>query len=65
MCDLCGGSLAQRKDDNEETVKTRLQVFKDTIEPVLAHYEATGRLAKIDASQEPESVFSKLKEITK
>ncbi|MCR9205554.1 MAG: nucleoside monophosphate kinase, partial [Halobacteriovoraceae bacterium] len=39
VCDLCGSELNQRKDDNEETVKTRLQVFKDTIAPVLAHYE--------------------------
>lgn len=64
-CDLCGASLTQRKDDNEETVKTRLQVFKDTIEPVLAHYESTGRLARVDASQAPEQVFGALKEITK
>ena len=64
-CDLCGASLTQRKDDNEETVKTRLQVFKDTIEPVLAHYESTGRLARVDASQAPEQVFTALKDITK
>ncbi len=64
-CDLCGASLTQRKDDNEDTVKTRLQVFKDTIEPVLAHYEASGRLARVDASQAPEQVFTALKEIAK
>lgn len=63
-CDLCGSSLTQRKDDNEETVKTRLQVFKDTIEPVLAHYESSGRLARVDASKAPEEVFSALKAIT-
>ncbi len=64
VCDKCGGELTQRKDDNEETVKTRLQVFKETIDPVLAHYEATGRLARIDASQDPESVFGALKAVT-
>jgi adenylate kinase len=64
VCDKCGGELTQRKDDNEETVKTRLQVFKETIDPVLAHYEASGRLARIDASKEPESVFAALKAVT-
>lgn len=64
VCDLCGGELAQRKDDNEETVKTRLQVFKETIEPVLKHYEESGRLARLDASQAPNSVFDGLKNLT-
>lgn len=65
VCDKCGGELTQRKDDNEETVKTRLQVFRDTIEPVLAHYEASGRLARIDASKAPEEVFGALEAVTK
>lgn len=65
VCDKCGSELTQRKDDNEETVKTRLQVFKDTIEPVLAHYETTGRLARVDASKAPEEVFGALQAITK
>lgn len=63
-CDLCNSELTQRKDDNEDTVKTRLQVFKDTIAPVLAHYEESGRLSRLDASQAPEKVFSELKNIT-
>jgi adenylate kinase len=65
VCDKCGAELTQRKDDNEDTVKTRLGVFKETIEPVLAHYESEGRLGRIDASMEAEAVFSALKEITK
>lgn len=65
VCDKCGGKLAQRKDDNEETVKTRLQVFKDTIEPVLSHYEESGRLARLDASRAPDEVFQDLRNITK
>ena len=64
VCDLCGESLAQRKDDNEETVKTRLQVFKDTIDPVLAYYEESGRLARIDASLAPDVVFAALRDLT-
>ncbi len=64
-CDKCGADLMQRKDDNEETVKTRLGVFKEAIEPVLAHYKAEDRLGVIDASAGADEVFDKLKEITR
>lgn len=63
VCDKCGGTnLQQRKDDNEETVKTRLNVFRDTIGPVLKHYEAQGRLLKVDASASSDAVFKSIKE---
>tara|TARA_R110000868_G_scaffold406763_1_gene687442 strand:- start:272 stop:910 length:639 start_codon:yes stop_codon:yes gene_type:complete len=63
VCDKCGGSnLQQRKDDNEETVKTRLGVFRDTIEPVLAHYKAQDRLVRVDASKESDAVFKQIKQ---
>lgn len=64
ICDKCGGELTQRKDDNEETVKTRLQVFRDTVEPILSYYEKSGRLGRIDASQAPDAVFESLKKQT-
>lgn len=64
VCDKCGGELAQRKDDNEQTVKTRLQVFKETVEPILSYYEDQGRLGRIDASKAPDSVFESLKKQT-
>lgn len=63
ICDKCGGSnLQQRKDDNEETVKTRLNVFRETIGPVLKHYEAKGRLLTVDASEKSDAVFNAIKE---
>tara|TARA_R110000868_G_scaffold193654_1_gene438841 strand:+ start:1216 stop:1854 length:639 start_codon:yes stop_codon:yes gene_type:complete len=63
VCDKCGGSnLQQRKDDNEETVKTRLGVFRDTIEPVLAHYKAQDRLVRVDASGASDAVFKEIKQ---
>ncbi|MCP4912633.1 MAG: nucleoside monophosphate kinase [Oligoflexia bacterium] len=65
-CDKCGGTnLQQRKDDNEETVKTRLDVFKNTITPVLEYYESQGRLARLDASAGAEEVFGQLEKTVK
>lgn len=62
VCDKCQGTdLVQRKDDNEESVKTRLGVFKSTIEPVLAYYESKGALRKIDASSGSDVVFEQVR----
>lgn len=42
VCDLCGGSLIQRKDDTEETILHRLEVYEKNTLPLLAYYEAKG-----------------------
>ncbi|GAB4404285.1 MAG: adenylate kinase [Bacteriovoracaceae bacterium] len=62
ICDKCGSTeLNQRKDDNEDTVKKRLGVFKETIEPVLKYYGLQNRLVRLDASKGSEEVFEELK----
>ncbi len=58
ICDVSGEPLIQRKDDNEETVRNRLGVFKSTIEPVLDYYEKQGALVRLDASKTLEDVFA-------
>ena len=35
VCDLCGGEVIKRTDDNETTVKHRLNIYKSETEPVL------------------------------
>ncbi len=64
-CDKCGavGSLAQRKDDTEEVVSNRLQIFKDTVDPMLAFYKAKGVLVELDASMQENDVFSALEKV--
>ncbi len=63
ICDKCGHKgLKQRSDDNEESVKTRLNVFKETIEPVLSFYESKGALKRVDASRSSVEVFKEVKE---
>lgn len=45
-----GGTLIRRKDDDPEAVKTRLDAYRKSTEPVLAWYEQNGdRIATIDA----------------
>jgi adenylate kinase len=57
VCDRCGGTLVQRTDDQEETVRRRLEVYRQQTAPVLAHYIAAGvRVREIDGDRPPEAV---------
>lgn len=42
ICDICGHKLIQRKDDTEETVRTRLNVYFDETSPLIDFYEKKG-----------------------
>ena len=58
VCDRCNGELYQRADDNEETVKNRLDVNIKQTKPLLDFYETKGYLRNIDGQQEIDKVFS-------
>ncbi len=49
--------VVQREDDNEETVKTRLQVFHEDTMPVIRFYKNQGNLIEIDGEGTPEEVL--------
>ncbi|MEW8012929.1 MAG: nucleoside monophosphate kinase [Candidatus Thiodiazotropha sp.] len=57
VCDVCGGRLHQRSDDNEETVSSRIHVFDHLISPLITHYGKQGKLVKIDGNGEIHQVF--------
>lgn len=49
VCDRCGGTrFIRRKDDNRETMTTRLAAYREQTAPIAPHYEAADRLARID-----------------
>ena len=47
ICDKCGGALEQRKDDQPETVKHRLEVYHNETEPLKGYYQAHGVLKSV------------------
>jgi len=49
VCDVCGGELYQRRDDSEETVRTRLEVYHTQTEPIIDYYRAQGLVVTISA----------------
>ncbi|PLX94969.1 MAG: adenylate kinase [Desulfuromonas sp.] len=48
ICDKCGGELIQRDDDKEETIRNRMSVYLEQTLPLVAYYEKTGVLARVD-----------------
>ena len=52
VCDKCGDTLVQRKDDHPDTVKERLQVYHDQTEPLKDFYAAAGKLVIVEGQEE-------------
>lgn len=65
ICDECGSQLSQRKDDNEESLKVRLDEYAANTEPVIAYYEDKGMVSRIDASKSIDEIWPDLKETLK
>jgi adenylate kinase len=49
-CDKCGGELYQRPDDNEETVRERLEVFFAQTAPILDYYRKQNKLIEVNGN---------------
>ena len=51
VCDQCGSrNFTRRADDNRETMIARLAAYHEQTAPIIPHYEAGGRFARVDGS---------------
>ncbi|MBI1871273.1 MAG: adenylate kinase [Chlamydiae bacterium] len=62
VCDLCGGELVQRKDDEEKTVRRRLEVYREQSKPLVDYYRGKGMLKTVDGGLEREKTYAELLE---
>jgi adenylate kinase len=60
ICDIDGSEVYQREDDKAEVVSKRIRVYFEQTMPLVEHYEATGKLIKIDGTQPVEQVTKDL-----
>lgn len=60
ICDNCGGTLVQRNDDKEDTIRERLRVYREKTEVLVTYYSEKGLLKKIDASNDIDVVFDNI-----
>lgn len=60
-CVAAGGELLQRDDDNEVTIRNRLNVYREQTEPLIAYYRNAGLLKTIVAEGSISDVYESLK----
>jgi adenylate kinase len=60
-CRKAGGELIQRADDNEATIRNRLQVYERQTAPLVEYYDKTGLLTKVAATGEVDAVYARLR----
>lgn len=56
-CSRCGGELYQRRDDNPETVKSRLEVYSAQTAPLIDYYTKKGIILNFTGSEAPADVL--------
>lgn len=60
----CGQALVQREDDNEKTVRNRLEVYHSQTAPLQDYYEKQGLRRKVEGGgRGPDEVYESIKEI--
>lgn len=60
VCDICGGPLFQRADDNEEALKVRLEHYVKDTKPLLDYYEAEGLLESFNSLVGSKDLFDQV-----
>jgi adenylate kinase len=59
-CTDAGGELQQRKDDNEETIGNRLDVYRAQTEPLVEFYRRRGCLKTVEADGSIDEVYARM-----
>ncbi|MFQ6077866.1 MAG: adenylate kinase [Thermodesulfobacteriota bacterium] len=62
ICDICGGSLYQRDDDKEETIRSRLEVYSHQTGPVIQYYASQGVVRFINGVGSIDDIFHRIVE---
>ena len=65
VCDNCGAkdSFVRRSDDNEQTVRNRLEIYNNQTAPILPFYKESGLLKKVDGMASMQEVTEQIDEI--
>jgi adenylate kinase len=56
ICDKDGGKLLYRADDNEATIRQRLEAYHRQTSPLIEYYRAQGVLHEVDGNKDPEAI---------
>jgi adenylate kinase len=56
ICDKDGGKLLYRADDNETTIRQRLEAYHRQTSPLIEYYRAQGVLHRVDGNKDPAAI---------
>lgn len=59
-CPKCGGEWGIRSDDNEETYKTRFDVYTNETLPILDYFKGEGKVVVVQGEQQPEQSYQNM-----
>jgi len=62
VCDICGGDLVTRDDDNPAALAVRLKEYHEETKPVIAIFERKEFVATIDATRSVEEVQASIRQ---
>ena len=60
VCDRCGGTLYQREDDREETIRTRLKEYQKQTAPLIQYYQNKKLLRSIPGAGGQNQIFEQI-----
>lgn len=63
ICDVCGGNLHHRADDNEETISNRLRVYESQTAPLIDYYRGQDKLRSVQGVGEIEHISAAITKI--
>lgn len=50
ICDVCGSKVIQRKDDDPEIIKARLETYHGISQPLISYYNQKGLVTTVDGT---------------
>lgn len=63
ICDMCGGNLHHRADDNEETIGNRLRVYESQTAPLIDYYRGQDKLRSVQGVGDIKHIFAAITKI--
>lgn len=63
ICDICGGKLYQRKDDNIDSFQNRYKMYLEKTVPIVKHYEKQGVVYHINGNVTVDEIFEDINSI--
>jgi len=63
ICDMDGGELVQRADDNEATITQRLKVYEGQTAPLVEYYRKQGKFVSVDGEGSMDEIFRRIEKV--